>query len=465
MESNMFEEYEQCLRRFESMIKTNRVFFFDALEFEAIVQHYIDTGKIALAKKALNLGLEQHPNVMCLSLLRVEIMLFEDQLDQADELLNALEQLEPSNEEIYIHRASLYSKKENHLAAIAMYIKVLELTDDPAEIFAFIGMEYLFLEDYQKAKSYFIDCLKEDPLDYSALYNLIYCYDILNQHDEAIVYLNDYLEENPYCEVAWQQLGKQYYTIKAYDKALSAYDFATISDDSFVGAYLEKGKVLERLKRYNEAIENYQLTLVLDDPTAFALLRMGHCYEMLGAAELALQFYKKTIKEDPVLEKGWMALANFHYRQNELKEALNTINKAMNVDGENIEYWKIFAKIQKKLKDFEQVELAYKELIELGLCDLNIWIDRSDNLLKMNASDQALVNLKQAAIFHIDEPELLFRIAGILIEQLQTEEGLNYLKRAYDQNPDYDFILEDLFPSILLKPSIVRFIDQIRKAQ
>ncbi|MDP4664698.1 MAG: hypothetical protein NWS37_00540 [Flavobacteriaceae bacterium] len=83
----------------------------------------------------------------------------------------------------------------------------------------------------------------------------------------------------------------------------------------------------------------------------------------------------------------------------------------------------------------------------------------------MNASDQALVNLKQAAIFHIDEPELLFRIAGILIEQLQTEEGLNYLKRAYDQNPDYDFILEDLFPSILLKPSIVRFIDQIRKAQ
>ena len=96
----MFEEYEQCLRRFESMIKTNRVFFFDALEFEAIVQHYIDTGKIALAKKALNLGLEQHPNVMCLSLLRVEIMLFEDQLDQADELLNALEQLEPSNEEI-----------------------------------------------------------------------------------------------------------------------------------------------------------------------------------------------------------------------------------------------------------------------------------------------------------------------------------------------------------------------------
>ena len=460
----MFEEYEQCLTRFESMIKTNRVFFFDALEFEAIVQHYIDSGKIALAKKALKLGLEQHPNVMCLSLLKVEIIIFEDQLDQAEELLNVLERIEPSNEEVYIHRASLYSKKENHLTAIEMYLKVLDLTDDPGEILAFIGMEYLFLEDYNNAKSFFIDCLKEDPTDYSALYNLIYCFDYLTQHDEAILYLNGYLENNPYSEVAWQQLGKQYYAIKAYEKALSAYDFATISDDSFVGAYLEKGKVLERLKRYNEAIENYQLTLVLDDPTAYALLRIGHCYELLGATEMALQFYRKTIKEDPILEKGWLALANFFYRQNELDEAISTINKALNVDQENIEFWKVFAKIQKKLKHFEQVEEAYKQMIELGLCDLDIWLERSDNLIKMNQSDLALVNLKQAAVFHIDEAEVYFRIAGILIEQLKTEEGLTYLKRAYEQNADYDFILEDLFPSVLLKPSIISFIETFKSA-
>ncbi len=465
MESNMFEEYEQCLTRFESMIKTNKVYFFDALEFEAIVQHYIDSGKISLAKKALSLGLEQHPNVMCLSLLKVELLIFEDQLERADDLLQSLEILEPSNEEIYIHKASLYSKKENHEAAIGMYMKVLELTDDPGEILSFIGMEYMFVENYSKAKVFFIKCLNEDATDYSALYNLIYCYDHLSQHDEAIEYLNNFLENNPYSEVAWQQLGKQYYTIKAYEKALAAYDFATISDDSFVGAYLEKGKVLERLKRYNEAIENYQLTLVLDDPTAFALLRIGHCYEILGAPKMALQFYKKTLKEDPVFEKGWLALANFHYRQNELEEALNTINKALNVEAENIEYWKVYAKIQKKLDNFNQVEEAYKELIELGLCDLEIWIDRSDNLIKIDAQNQALVNLKQAAIFHIDEPELLFRIAGLLICQLEMKEGIKYLKRAYKINPDYDFILEDLFPSILLKPSVLAVIDEMKNSR
>lgn len=155
MESNMFEEYEQCLTRFESMIKTNKVYFFDALEFEAIVQHYIDSGKISLAKKALSLGLEQHPNVMCLSLLKVELLIFEDQLERADDLLQSLEILEPSNEEIYIHKASLYSKKENHEAAIGMYMKVLELTDDPGEILSFIGMEYMFVENYSKAKVFF----------------------------------------------------------------------------------------------------------------------------------------------------------------------------------------------------------------------------------------------------------------------------------------------------------------------
>ena len=44
------------LTRFESMLKTNNVLFFDAEEFEEIIQHYLDNGKMALAKKAPKLG-------------------------------------------------------------------------------------------------------------------------------------------------------------------------------------------------------------------------------------------------------------------------------------------------------------------------------------------------------------------------------------------------------------------------
>ena len=52
--------------------------------------------------------------------------------------------------------------------------------------------------------------LPQSPLDYQSLYNIIYCYEHLENIDEAIAVLNEVLEEHPYFEVAWHQLGKIY---------------------------------------------------------------------------------------------------------------------------------------------------------------------------------------------------------------------------------------------------------------
>ena len=51
--SNEEEDYNLSLSKFESMLKTNKVPFFDSEEFEEIILHYLDMGKAALAKKAL----------------------------------------------------------------------------------------------------------------------------------------------------------------------------------------------------------------------------------------------------------------------------------------------------------------------------------------------------------------------------------------------------------------------------
>ena len=48
-----FEEKNSSLTKFEEMLKTNQVLFFDAVEFENIIHYYIDFAKLDLAKKAL----------------------------------------------------------------------------------------------------------------------------------------------------------------------------------------------------------------------------------------------------------------------------------------------------------------------------------------------------------------------------------------------------------------------------
>ena len=439
------------LTKFESMLKTNHVLFFDSEEFENIIHHYLNQGKIALAKKAIKLGLDQHPTSINLKLFKVEVYVFEDKLKEADTLLNELYSLDPTNEEIYIQKANILSKKDNHLQAIDVLKQALKLTEDVVDLYSLIGMEYLFLDQFEDAKTSFMKCLEVDTQDYSALYNIIYCFDYLNQSEDAIIYLNLFLDKNPYSEVAWHQLGKQYFELKNYKKALTAFDFAIISDDTFVGAYLERGKVLEKLNRYEEAIENYTVTLKLDDPTSFALLRIGSCYEKLKNDELAVQYYYKTVHEDPLLDKGWIAITKFYNRKKNHQKALYYINKAINIDSDNVIYWKLYAQINQKLKFYEEAERGYKRTIELGNHELNTWLSRGDLLIKLGEYQASIYNFEQALDFYPENAELEYRLAGLYFSLNENRKGTFHLKNGIKYNEDYAFIIDELFPEVSKK--------------
>ena len=455
------------LTKFESMLKTNHVLFFDSNEFEIIIHHYLENGKITLAKKAIKMGLEQHPTSVTLKLFKTEIYILEDKLEAADKLLDELYELEPTNEEIYIQKASVLSKRDEHQKAIHTLLIALDLTDDDenqADLHALIGMEYLFLDQFESARKYFVKCLELDNEDYSALYNVIYCFDFLDQNQEAINFLNQYLDKNPYSEVAWHQLGKQFFAIKDYPKALAAFDFAIISDDSFVGAYLEKGKVLEKQKQFNDAIENYKMTLTLDEPTSFALLRIGHCYEKMGKDDLAVQYFYKTVHEDPLLDKGWIAITKFYHKKHNFQKALYYINKAINIDCDNVIYWKLYAQINHRLNFLEEAERGYKKTLDLGNYELSTWLSRADILIHLGEFNAAILNLIQATEFYPETAEIEFRLAGLHFTLLEKDKGQYHLKNGLLLNEEYTFIIDELFPKILSKPSVKKFISDTKKS-
>lgn len=443
-----FEENNFSITRYESMLKSNDVKFFDSDEFESIIHHYLENGKIAKAKKAISLGLSQHPSSVNLKLLQVEVLVFEDRLDKADTLLVQLHAIEPENEEIYIQKANILSKQNNHVRAIELLNTALKYTDDDADVFSLIGMEYLFMDDFENAKINFMKCLEVDNQDYSALYNIIYCFDFLEEHEEAIGYLNVFLDKNPYSEVAWHQIGKQYYDLKEYKKALAAFDFAIISDEYFIGAYLEKGKVLEKLKKYNEAIENYRITLELDDPTAFALLRIGKCFERLGNDELTIQHYSKTVHEDPLLDKGWIAITDFYLRKRNYQKALYYTNKAISIDAENILYWKRYAKINSRLSFYEEAAHGYRRVLELGNYELETWLNLSDLLRRIGEPDTAIQSMHQAIEFYPENAEVQYRLAGMHYEKQEFDKGEFHLRKALELDVEYTIILEELFEKV-----------------
>ena len=456
-------ENNLSLSKFESMLKTNAVYFFDSIEFEEIIHYYLDSGKTALAKKAIKLGLKQHPNSIILKLLQAEILIFDDELDSAGILLREIQAIEPTNEEVYVQQASIFSKRDNHKKAIDLLKIALDYAEDKADVLAMIGMEYLFLDNFDKARLNFAKCLEEDIEDYSSLYNVVYCFDMENKHEEAVEFLNDYIEKDPYSEVAWHQLGRQYFVLELFEKAAWAFDYAIIVDDHFVGAYLEKAKTLEKLNEFEEAIENYKKTLELDDATAFVFLRIGECYEKLDLNSLAIQYYKKAVHEDPLLDKGWIVLTNLVLKQKKYNKALFFVNKAIEIDENNSLYWRKYAEINLKLNFFEESIEAFQRCIALQDYDIEIWVGLADVLCFLGDYEDALENLLKAKAYFNDFAEIDYRLAGLYFKFKNTEKGAFYLKQALTEDFGYQTILKELFFEVYQMEMVQDLINEFKK--
>ena len=175
---------------------------------------------------------------------------------------------------------------------------------------------------------------------------------------------------------------------------------------------------------------------------------------------MALQFYYKTVHEDPLLDKGWKAITNFYYYQKNYQKALYYINKAIDIDAHNMEYWERYCAINAQLQFYEEAERGYRKLIELGNHDLEIWLNRSDLLLKLGENDAAVQNLLQALEFYPDNAEVEFRLAGLYYSLNEIKTGQYHLVNALQNENEYVIILEELFGHIYQRKSVQDIINK-----
>ncbi len=452
------------LSKFESMLKTNSVYFFDLVEFEEIIVHYLDTGKHSLAKKAVQLGLEQHPTSIDLKLLEVEILIFDNNLEKASVLVKKIEQLAPNNEEVYIQKATILSKEGRHKEAIQNLKIALLHSDDKVDIWSLMGMEYLYLDDFENARLSFAKCIDVDYEDYSALYNVVYCFDMEKDHEQAIDFLNAYINKNPYSEVAWHQLGRQYFVLNMFKEALTCFDYAVLIDESFLGAYLEKAKTYEQLGQYEDAINNYMITLELDDPTAYAYVRVGECYHELGESETAISYYKKAVHEDPLLDKGWILLTNAFYSQGDYQKALYYITKALKIDESNALYWRKYSDINIKLSFYEEAIKGFESCLQLKDESIEIYVALADVLLFIGDFNDALNVLFRAQKYYKNFAEIEYRLSGLFFVLNKEHYGITHLINGMKIDYDYHSIVQELFPTVYDLPQVQKLLADYKKA-
>lgn len=455
--SNSNSKY-MSLSKFESMLKTNNVYFFDAAEFENIIQHYLSIGKHSLAKKAIQLGLEQHPNSISLKLFKVEVFIFENKYESAVDLISQIEAVAPNNDEVFIQKATILSKHRKHEEAIEILKKSLNFVEEPVDVWAMIGMEYLYLDDYENAQLNFAKCIDVDYEDYSSLYNIVYCFEMQEDYEASIRFLNKYIDRNPYSEVAWHQLGKQYFELEKFEDALKAFEYAVLVDETFIGGYLEKAKTLEKLELFEEAIENYIITLQLDDPTAYAYIRIGECYEKIEAPGTAIEYYKKAVYEDPLLDRAWLLLTDIYCEAENYHKAIYYVNKALQIDDSNSLYWRKYAEVNIELNFYEEAVRAFKTCINLGDIEIEIYIALADVLLFLGDFKDAMDILLRAKKTYREFAEIEYRLFGLFMINNDQKHALLHLEKGLNIDFEHHKIINELFPVVSSNEDIQKII-------
>ncbi len=450
----MKEEFDgfqnHSISKFESMLKTNSFLFFDSNEFEEIIIYYLDIGNISLAKKANSLALKQYPNSTSLSILQIEILLLNNEIENAEKIACKIYETDPLSPEILIQKSKIYSKKKNHSKAIKILKEITVSSDLYYEALSLIGKEYLFIDDFKNAKKVFKKCLNINNRDYSILNNLLFCFDSIGNSKSTIDFLNDFLETNPYCEIAWHQLGKQYVKDKMYDEALNAFDFAIICDDSFTGAYIEMAKILEKLKRINEAIEKYEISMGINGPNPFVLFRLGRCYDKLGNYELALSYYSQTIDQDPIHDKAWMYISLYYFNKKKYNESKNNLLKALEIDSDKIKYWKLYLKISIELELYDETELAFIEILSLDKLNITTLSFLTQILIKIPLNKKLHYRLIKSInlLPKSDENEINYLLSAIYFNLSENKNAISFLKKAYFYNPSKYEYFKGLFSLI-----------------
>jgi predicted Zn-dependent protease len=103
-------EFVELIEKFENSIKSGYTAFFDSEELEEIIEHYFASFRLDMVKIAVDKSLDAYPYSTTFKIYKAQHLSAVHSTKEALLILNELELIEPSNPEIYISRAYIYSQ-------------------------------------------------------------------------------------------------------------------------------------------------------------------------------------------------------------------------------------------------------------------------------------------------------------------------------------------------------------------
>ncbi len=448
---------------FEEMISGNTFTFFDPEDFEKIIEYYLDLDLNKKASTALDFALNQFPNNLSLSLIKVELLNKKQRFNESFNLLNNINQFFPNNIDIVLNLAKLYAlndEKSKAIEFIEFAYDLILIDSNYNEMLSEVAFEYLQIGQNERAISVMKKILEIDPYNESTMMELGVAFHETGLFQEAIEYFDNTIDKQPYNHLAWFNLGTFYNAIEKWNDALFSFDMCLVISEKFTAAYYGKANSYIQLKEYQNAINAFNDSFLYDHPHSYAYCSIGECYEKLGDYSKALIFYEKSLEIDDSQSDAWIGLGVVRDLKNQPKEAKKFIEKAIKLDPDNPEYWYILAELQSKLKNNKEAEIAFKKVVELDPNNVDAWIDYSNFLFDNSSKSRAIKEVEKAIKKNSDEPDLQLRLVAMQISDGNISDAKTGLAQLQNLEKSSCEKLLEIYPDAKNIPEIINVINR-----
>lgn len=253
---------------------------------------------------------------------------------------------------IYLWRANIYTKLEQHRNAIIDYNQILQVDTDNAKVYYLRGCAYSNINEQEKALTDFDKSIDLDS-QYAPVYNQRGLTHSLEDYDKAVADFDRAIKLDPLLFETLINKGTLFQTLEKYREAIIYFTQAIEIAPNNHEALEKRANCYSLDKQYEEAIRDYTILLNNSMMRPDTFMQRAKSYEFLSLHTEAFSDYDNTIRLDPNNKDAYIARGMLYYIENQFEEALSDLNKYLSLEPngeENVDILKIIEEIHEEIE-------------------------------------------------------------------------------------------------------------------
>jgi tetratricopeptide (TPR) repeat protein len=361
--------------------------------------------------------------------------------EQAHDIPDALSVLEMSRRK----RARMRLEQ-----AIRFYERALRANPDNPSILRRVAISYAALGNLRAAKVSIKRALLIAPTDFECwLENGTFCIadGDMAEARTAFEQASELEPQNPEC---WSNLGVIYQQLGEVEKARACWEKVTKLAPTSSSGWINRGELAYALNDFEEGVRSWKSACSIDPalvPRWVTAYERGAAAFSKGDLNDAMAHYDEAVIFNPFYSQPWVGKALCERRAGNSNTALQFLDKALEIDSENVNAWYNRGNFLSELNRDAEAQVSWQKAYEIDHSAQVPWVVAYEYGCRFLASNQA-----QEAVPHFFKAVQLFPQftdawfkKGVAHRALrQTESTRKSWLRVLDLTPQHELALLNL---------------------